>query len=79
MEEGPAVPFFLEDRRLLAAAGGHMMDSAALFDAEGKGQGARIAEEVAICSKRDLMIRVPVQKNAGASRAMLQRGRMLPP
>jgi hypothetical protein len=46
----------LENRLLLVASGGHMVDSAGVFDAEGAGHKARTAEKAAKCNKRDLII-----------------------
>ena len=54
----------LENRLLLVASEGHMVDSAGIFDAEGAGHGARIAEKVVTCNKRDLILRCLTSKSA---------------
>ena len=57
VEERFPVLIILEDRLLLVASGGHMVDSASVFYAEGAGHRVRIAEKTTKCNKRDLTLR----------------------
>jgi hypothetical protein len=56
VEERFPVVVILENRLLLVASGGHMVDSAGVFDAEEAGHKARIAEKAVKCNKRDLTL-----------------------
>ena len=62
VEERFPIVVVLENRLLLVASGGHMVDSAGIFDAEGAGHRARIAEKVVNCNKRDLTLRCLYRK-----------------
>jgi hypothetical protein len=56
VQEVQAVSVILEDWLLLIAAGRHVIDCAGVFDAKRTGHEARIAEESAKCTEKDLTL-----------------------